>query len=206
MSVINNSIVSKFEKNIGLGTSTRAFYPAYMFYEYGYFAFIYSKLELGAGQPVWITGIRFNMVGDAVITKTIANQTLKMGQVNSTEFATNIQNGMIQQPFSGWSASNISIVKSNFVWSVPEDNNGWIEIPLDTPYQYDPTNANSNLLVVWENRHGTYYSGNTTPAARITNGGFRSYYDYQDNSMPLVTDYGTRDSVGRPNIQLVIKV
>ena len=208
MSVINNHIVSEFEKTIGTGVVEEPIYPCYMYYDFGYFAQIYTKEELGIGQPIWITGIRFNMFGNAVADKTVINQTLKLGQVNSNEFATNIQNGMIQQPFAGWSVSNLTTVKSNFIWTVPEDYDDWLEIPLDTPFQYDPTIVDSNLLVLWENRDGSYLTGASTPYSKCSTSGslFRSYYDYQDGSMPLITDYGTRDSTGRPNIQLVIKV
>ena len=95
-------------------------------------------------------------------------------------------------------------MKSNFIWSIPEDYNDWMEISFDTPFQYNPA---SNLLLMWENRDGSYFSGQNTPSAICTaNGNFRSYYDYQDNNMPPLEDYGTRDNTGRPNIQLIIKV
>lgn len=208
MSIINNHIVSEFEKTIGTGTINQPEYPTYMYYDYGYFGQIYTKIELGVGLPVWITGVRFHMVGDTVVNKTAVNQTLKLGQVNSSQFATNVQNGMIQNPFAGWSVSNLTTVKSNFIWTVLEDYNNWLEIPLDTPFKYDPTIADSNLLVLWENRDGSYLTGSSTPYSKCSTSGslYRSYYDYQDGSMPSITDYGTRDSTGRPNIQLVIKV
>ena len=87
------------------------------------------------------------MVGDSSVDKTVVNQTLKLGQVNAAEFGTNIQNSMIQQPFAGFSTSNITTVKSNFVWTVPEDYNDWLEITFDTPFQYNPTSSDGNLLV-----------------------------------------------------------
>ena len=199
-----NCVKSGFEKTLGDGTAQNPLYPGYMYYDYGYFAHIYSKIEIGIGSPVWITGIKFQMVGDALDTKTSVNQTLKLGQVNVEVFDTNIKNSMIQQPFAGFDVSNLSTVKSNFIWSIPEDYNDWMEISFDTPFQYNPA---SNLLLMWENRDGSYLNSQTTPAAKCTaNGQFRSYYDYQDNNMPPLEDYGTRDNTGRPNIQLIIKV
>ena len=208
MSVINDHIKSKFEKTIGTGTISQSKYPTYEYYDYGYFGQIYTNLELGVGQPVWITGVRFHMVGDSVDDKTSVNQTLKLGQVNSSEFATNIQNGMIQQPFAGWSVSNLTTVKSNFIWTVIEDYNDWLEITLDTPFQYDPTISNSNLLLLWENRDGSYLSNSLTPSSKCSTSGslYRSYYSFSDGSMPSITAYGTRDNTGRPNIELIIKV
>ena len=55
---------------------------------------------------------------------------------------------------------------------------------------------------------GSYLNGSTRPYSECdaSNGLFRSYYDYQDNSMPYITDYGTRDGIRRPNAQFVFEV
>ena len=163
MSVINSQIKSEFERSIGVGTEEEPIYPCYMYYDYGYFGQIYTKLELGVNSSVWITEIRFQIKGDSIDDKTCVNQSLKLGQVNAEEFATNINNSMIHQPFAGFSVSNLTTVESNFVWSVPEDYNDYLEILLDTPFQYDPTITDSNLLVLWENNDGSYLSGSSTP-------------------------------------------
>jgi hypothetical protein len=210
MSVINNNIVSEFETTIGVGTINEPIYPCYMYYDYGYFAHIYTNLELGVNRSVWITGLRFHMVGDSVVNKSADNQTLKLGQVNRDEFFINVRNDMTQVPQAteAFITSNISTVKSNFTWTVPEDYNTWLEVLFDTPFQYNPQDANSNLLLLWESRDGSYLSGSSTPYSECSTSSslYRSYYDYQDNSMPNTTDYGTRDNTGRPNIQLIIKV
>lgn len=208
MAFFNKHIKTKFEKTIGAGTILQEEYPVYFYYEYGYFAHIYTKEELGIGGPIWITGVRFDMVGDSVQNEAMTKQTLKLGQVNSNEFATNVRNNMIQNPSAGWVCSNLTTVKSNFTFSVPEDYNGWIEIDFDTHFQFNPLSSESHLLLLWENRHDSYFSYSTRPAAKCsTSGGlFRSYYDYQDITMPPATDAGTRDSTGRPNIQLIFEV
>jgi hypothetical protein len=208
MAFFNKHIKTKFEKTIGTGTILQEEYPVYFYYEYGYFAHIYTKEELGIGAPIWITGVRFDIVGDSVQDEAMTNQTLKLGQVNSNEFATNVRNNMIQNPSAGWVCSNLTTVKSNFTFSVPEDYNGWIEIDFDTHFQFNPLSSESNLLLLWENRHDDYFSYSTRPASKssTSNGLFRSYYDYQDITMPPETDAGTRDSTGRPNIQLIFEV
>jgi len=208
MAVVNKQIKTKFEKTIGTGTILQEEYPVYFYYEYGYFAHIYTKEELGIGAPIWITGVRFDMVGEGIQDEAMTNQTLKLGQVNSNQFATNVRNNMVQNPSAGWVCSNLTTVKSNFTFSVPEDYNGWIEINFDTHFQFNPLSSESHLLLLWENRHDDYFSYSTRPAARSsTSGGlFRSYYDYQDITMPPATDAGTRDSTGRPNIQLIFEV
>jgi len=208
MSYFNNPFMKDNcagEKSVGTGTTNKPQYPCYFFYDYGYFAFIYLKSEIGVGRPVNITGIRFQMnATDA--PQTNLNQTLKLGQTNGNEFDSNIRNDMTQSPASGWLSNNITTVKSNFTWSITSNTQQFYEILFDTPFTYDPTDTTyPNLLIVWENRDGSYLGGSTSPWSEcFTTGSFRSYYDYQDVSMPNSTDYGTIDSTGIPNIQLLI--
>ena len=194
------------EVEIGTGTIQQPEYPSYFYYDYGYFGQIYTASEIGVSQPITITAVRFNM-GESGGAETMNNQTLKLGQVNQDQFDINIRNDFTQVPLQPvpWLSSNITTVKSNFTWTVPNTGQGWLEIQLDTPYLYDPTATNGNLLLIWENQDGSYEFGATSPWALSSTSGtlFRSYYDYQDFSMPLLTSYGTRDSSGRPNIQIV---
>jgi len=211
MSVINSHIIkSNFNNTIGVGTINESIYPMYHYYDYGFFGQIYTKAELGIGVPIYITRIDFHMVGDSLTDKQSINQTLKIGQCNQDQFDINIRNDFTQFPLQPvpWLSSNITTVKSNFTWTIPEDYDDWIGVVFDTPYLYDPTNSNSNLLVIWENRDGSYLSGSSTPYSECStsNNLYRSYYDYQDNTMPLTTEYGTRDNTGRPNIKIFFTV
>ena len=208
--VVNPTLVkNELDVEIGTGTIQQPEYPSYFFYDYGYFGQIYTSVEVGVSQPVTITAIRFDM-GESGGAETMNNQTLKLGQVNQEQFDINIRNDFTQVPLQPipWLSSNIQTVKSNFTWTVPNTGQGWIEIQLDTPYLYDPSITNGNLLIIWENNDGSYTTGSTSPWALSSTSGllFRSYYDYQDNSMPALTAYGTRDNTGRPNIQLIINV
>ena len=208
--VVNPTLVkNELDVEIGTGTIQRPEYPSYFYYDYGYFGQIYTAAEIGVSQPITITAIRFDM-GESGGAETMNNQTLKLGQVNQDQFDINIQNNFTQVPLQPvpWLSSNIQTVKSNFTWTVPNTGQGVIEIQLDTPYLYDPNSSNSNLLLIWENRDGSYTTGSTSPWSLCSTSGilFRSYYDYQDNSMPALTAYGTRDSSGRPNIQLILNV
>lgn len=206
--LINNhfSETGTVENTIGTGTTNKPEYPMYFFYDYGYFAFIYQNNEMGVVSPVYITGIRFQM-NESGGLETAINQTLKLGQVNKNFFDINIRNDMTQVPLQPdpWVANNITNVKSNFTWSVINNPPTWTEIIFDTPFLYDPTSSTyPHLLIVWENRDGSYTSGSSSPWSECFTGvGFRSYYDYADNAMPPSTDYGTRDSSGTPNIQLI---
>ena len=91
-----------------------------------------------------------------------------------------------------------------FMISITKKDDDWFEIVLDTPYNFDPSNG--NLLIIWENKDGSYLSGSTTPKCRVSsNNLFNSYNTFQDGSYPLDSNYGTRDSTGCPNIQLEIQ-
>ena len=206
--LINQSIKSKFDRTIGTGTTTVAYQPMYVYYDYGYFGNIYTPTELSVGLPVWITGIRIRMISN--ISYSSDNQTLKLGYCNKEEFDINVRNTFQQVPLTtgGFTSTGITNVKNNFNWAiVSSDENGrWIEINFDTPFNYDPTLG--NLIVIWENRDGTYIGGTASAPASVcsTNGTFNSYYDYADGSMPSSDNAGTRASNGRPNIQLLISV
>ncbi len=206
--LINNhfSETGTIEQQIGSGTTNQPEYPIYMFYDYGYFAFIYKQSEMGVVSPVKITGIRYQMreTGNQESMNLI---TVKMGQVNQPQFDVNIRNNMTQSPLepSPWIADGITTVKSNFTWTVINNPPDWTEVNFTTPFTYDPTDSTyPHLLIVWENRDGSYNSGSSSPWSEcFTDGTSRSYYDYADNNMPPSTDYGTRDSTGTPNIQLI---
>jgi hypothetical protein len=211
-SVINSTFSEGDEEvQIGTGTIRQPEYPSYFYYDFGYFGQIYTATEIGVSRPITITALRFNM-GESDGAETMINQTLKLGQVNQDQFDINIRNDFTQVPLqpTPWLSSNIQTVKSNFTWTVPNNGAPWIEIQFDTPYLYDPTGTNSNLLVIWENRDGSYTAGSGSPWAfsnTATSGGtFRSYNDYQDNTMPSLISYGARDSSGRPNIQIVYSI
>ena len=140
-------------------------------------------------------------------TESMTNQTLKLGQVNQAQFDINIRNDMTQSPLqpTPWLTNNLTTVKSGFTWTVLNNPPTWTEIIFTTPFVYNPNDTNyPHLLIVWSNNDGSYNSGSSTPYSEcFTDGTSRSYYDYQDNSMPSSTAYGTRDSTGTPNIQLI---
>ena len=195
-----------FDVTIGSGTINQAEYPMYMFYDYGYFAFIYKNSEINVSSTVNITGIRFQMK-ETGGTESMANQTLKLGQVNQAQFDINIRNNMTQSPLqpNPWVANNITTVKSNFTWTVVNNPSNYTEVLFSTPFVYNPNDSTyPHLLIVWENNDGSYNSGSATPYSEcFSDGTTRSYYDYQDNSMPPSIAYGTRDSTGTPNTQLI---
>ena len=148
--LINQSIKSKFDRTIGTGTTTVAYQPMYVYYDYGYFGNIYTPTELSVGLPVWITGIRIRMLSNGSYSSD--RQTLKLGYCNKEEFDINVRNTFQQVPLTtgGFTSTGITNVKNNFNWAiVSSDENGrWIEINFDTPFNYDPTLGNLIVILV----------------------------------------------------------
>jgi len=185
-------------QTIGSNGSTESIYPMYMYYKYGYFAFLYTNTELGGAKQ--ITKIAFNMLNTAPNTYTVNNQSLTFFHANENQFPTNLRNNMTSLSTT-WSISNETTVKSNFSWTITSADT-WYEITLDTPFNY---NGTDNLIIRWFNNFGTYLSGtasNPTSYGDYT-GSFLSYNDYSDyiTDVPL-TGYGTRDSTFRPQIRI----
>ena len=208
MSIVNNHIITKFEKTIGNGTTNNVYLPFYWYYNYSYGAMIYTKQELGLSRAVNIKGIRFQYGrNDPTNAKTALHQYCYLGQVNSDEFAINVRNGMYQNPYAGWETTNIIEVKSNFSVNVPSGSTT-IEFLFDNYYRYNPeSSTHPHLLVYWKSRWTAFESGSTSPWTESqANGKFNSYYDYDDLTSMTDADAGTRASTGRPNIELIIEV
>lgn len=206
--LLNNHIKTKFEKSIGNGTTNNIYLPFWWYYKYGYSAMIYTKEELGLSRAVNIKGIRlFYNRNDPQNAKTATNQYCYLGQVNSTEFASNVRNGMYQDPAAGWSTTNITEVKGNFAVSI-SSGTSTKEILFDNYYTYDPASStHPHLLIYWKNRWGEYETGSQSPSTYTEgNSLFNSYYDTSDYTTMTDADAGTRSSTGRPNIELIIEV
>ena len=199
-----------FDLTVGTGTTAKTEYPIYMFYDYGYFGFIYKNSELNLTSTVNITGIRFQMQ-ETGGTEFMDNQTLKLAQVNQDQFDINIRNDFTQVPLqpTPWITNNTTIVKSNFTWTVSNSPPTWTEILFTTPFVYNPNDTTyPHLLIMWTQNDGTYNTGGNSPWSLCftDNSKFRSYYDYSDNAIPSLTRYGTRDSTGIPNIQFICQI
>jgi hypothetical protein len=189
---------------IGTGTSPVAFQPTYFYYDFGYFGNIYTNIEIGLAIPISIIGIRYDMRNSSSSSFNNNNQTIKLAYCDQSEFPTNVRNTFQQVPFvpPGFTSTGTTIVKNNFTWTVdPIDK--WYEIIFDIPFEYNPSLG--NLLVIWENRDGEYITGTSSnPTVQCTTDStMNSYYDYQDGSMPALSEAGTI-STERPNIQILI--
>jgi len=178
---------------VGTGTSTDNRYPAYGLYDYSHQMFMYTSAQIGSGQKQ-ITGISFNMASYTV-PYTFLNQTLKLAHCTDVQFGTSVQILNTNGDISGVNGvTDLTIVKANFTWTI--NPNGWRTVNFDTNFCY---NGTSTLLVIWENRDGSWTTGYGTAQTSVPTG-FQSWYKEQDTTYP--TGFGTRNSAKRPNIRL----
>lgn len=168
---------------IGSGSSTQNYVPFYGYKDYGWSKFIYTSSNMtnaGFTGTTTIKRIAFQ-VGNAVSDYVMEDQHIYMAVSYNSNYGTtavgfpNVNN--YTEVFSG-----------NITWNGP----GWVEIALDTPYNYDST---WGLEIVWTNYDGSKQAG--YPKFRYTSASNTCVYKYNDTSFP--TTSGTRYS-NRPNI------
>ncbi len=168
---------------IGTGTSTTKYVPVYGYSNYGWSKFIYTASDvIGAGydgsQP--IESISF-FVDTETSDYVMDNQQVYMGYnyvdaVNTsylnTDYYSLVYNGSVS-------------------WEGP----GWVEITLDTPFAYNPSNGWA-LEIIWENRAGSRLAG--PPYFRTTS---TDYYScaYKNSNTSFPASSGSRKR-WRPNI------
>jgi len=172
-----------------VGTTNNSFVPAYGLYDYSQSMMIYRQSDIGSGEKQ-INSISFEVGGYSSSGYTLNNQTIKLAHITDSQFGTSVQCDL-----SGIGGlSDLTTVK-NLNWTVV---NGWVTFTFDDNFCY---NGVDNLMIVWENRDGTWVSGYGWSETHTVSGSpFLIWYKYQDTTYP--TGYGTRSSVGRPNIRI----
>jgi hypothetical protein len=173
---------------IGTGTSLVYYAPNNWNFKWSKSAFIWTAAEIGAAKT--INNVQFYNRSYGSFP-TLPNQTLKIGHVAQSSFATS--NPPIN--LSDLTITNLTTVKSNFAYTIPS-NNLWWPIMFDTNFVYDGT---SNLILIWENNAGDWSStaggsdGSTQANKGITSGDMTSA-----SGIPAVGTILTR----RPNIKI----
>ena len=173
--------------SIGGGELSDYNVPANHYYKYGWTDMIYLQSEINTVGS--ITKIRFQVDPLTAIPYTATNQKIYMGHTTLSSFPSSTVKENAQ---TNYVSSNYTLVYDGTVnWTV-----GWVEIVLQTPFPWNNTN---NLLIKWENRHGSwtfdepyfYYTSKTNTVA----------YKVLDASYP--TADGVRGSL-RPNIKIAL--
>ena len=178
---------------VGTGTATDNKYPTWGLYNYGQTMFMYTAAQIGSGIKQ-ITGLQFNFASYTV-PYNFANQTIKLAHCTDTQFGSSVQILNTNGDISGVAGvANLTTCRANFTFTISA--NGWVTITFTTNFCY---NGVDTLLVIWENRDGSWTSGYGTGQCN-TPTGFQSWYKFADPAYP--TGFGTRDSSVRPNIRL----
>ena len=183
--------------NANSGTSNLYNAPVYGLYDYGMSMFLIDQSELGSGEKQ-LTSISFEAAG-FTSPYTVNNQRIQLAHTTDTNLTSSIQitnGGSVATPatFTGVNFSDLQEVKTPFTWAI---SNGWITVTFDSTFCY---NGVDNLLIIWENRDGTWTSGYGWWESWFSNTNTETWYKYQDTTFP--TGYGTTNVSYRPNIRL----
>lgn len=172
---------------IGSGEGVVYTVPAYHYYKYNWSQMIYLKSEINTAGK--IQKIRFHVTPTSPLSYVAENQKIYMGHTTLSSFPSVIVKENAQ---TNYVTSNYTLVFSGTItWTI-----GWVEITLDTPFDWNNTD---NLIIKYENRENSYSSN--YPGFYYTSNATKVGYNYSDASYP--TSDGTRDGF-RPNIKLII--
>jgi len=176
------NITAQTTKTIGTGTYYTSNFPVQGWYDYSYSFTIYDASEIGMAGI--ISKIEYSISNNC--NYTMNNQNVYLLNTSASSFS----NGNYVNPVS----MGATLVYNG---SVTWNGSGWDGINLQTNFTY---NGTDNLMVIWENRDGSYVSGN--PNFYYSNGASaKTKYKYQDNSFPTTTGI---TNTGRPNIRLTL--
>tara|TARA_Y100000385_G_C12834257_1_gene525931 strand:+ start:27 stop:710 length:684 start_codon:yes stop_codon:yes gene_type:complete len=178
---ISNTVTGSTQ--IGNGTTNNSFNPLYGLYDYSQSWSIFGQSEVGSAKV--ITGVAFQLVS-WTSPYVVNNQILKMAHVSESSFT------------SSYPPTNLSdLTVSDLTTVLPSQTiglvSGWQRFDFDTNFNF---NGTDNLLLVWENRDGSWSSGYGASESEST-GSKTNAYAFQDNSYPSGA-YSTTSE--RPNI------
>jgi len=176
--------------SIGNGTSNIRRYPFDGYFDYSHTMFIYTDDELGSAAT--IEDIQFELGGYS--TPYYFNDiTIKLAHTTDEQFGSNVQVDL-----SNLDTSDVTTVL--FEYDLTLSTNGWTTFEFDSVFEY---NGTDNLLVIVENRDGSWASGYGYSENEFDNcscaNDYMSWYKVQDGSYP--SGYGTRDQSYRPNVR-----
>lgn len=182
---------------IGSGTANGTRYPAYGLYDYGITMTILRQSDIGSGQKR-IVALGWEIATNWTSTYVFNNQTIKVAHIPNTQ--NNIPNNTWRVDLSNITGmTDLTTCKSNFTWN-PGPSGLTQYISLDDYFCY---NGTDNLLVIWENRDGSWQSGYGSVECTIesSSANFRSARLYQDNSYPSASSVLAWDNFV-PNIRI----
>ena len=178
-------LFSQQTMQIGFGENNTYKIPFNGLYDYSHEMFIYTESEIGLGAKEifefsfylegYNQGYQFNDI------------TIKVAHTSNDQF-----DNSVKVDLSGLVYSDLTTCVLNRDVVITE--NGWFKLGFDTSFEYK---GSGNLLVIVENRDGTWSPGFGYTQCTYDNSSYRSWIKFQDNDYP--EGYGTR-SKERPNL------
>ena len=174
---------------IGTGTSTSYYVPFNSLYGYSFSEWVYSAADINmAGN---ITKISFYL-GTSNSEAQTNSYTVWMKNVSRSSFS---------------SASDIETVTASDVvfngsWTIPANYTGWVELELDTPFEYD---GSSNLMIA-VHEYTSGYSSRYFTYTSVTGCGVQLYSDSYNPDPYNPSSYSGSSTTRAymPNIQMEI--
>ncbi len=160
---------------IGSGNNTAEYLPTYNYYNYSLSEQIYLASEIGSAGT--IRTISFRVSSNA----SSRNMTIYLMHTNKANFTGK----------KDW----VSVSSSNQVYSgAVSFINGWTEITLDTPFEY---NGTSNLiLAVDDNSNSSAYYSSRMYFYTYNSNNDRVLYYYSDNTNPNPSNFSSNGTLG----------
>ena len=183
------------QETIQIGTGENNVYkiPFNGLYDYSHEMFIYTESELG-GNAKEIYEIGYYLEGYTQGYQ-INDITIKLAHTTDNSFSSNTRVDL-----SGINYSELTTCLDDYDLTI--DENGWIKFTFSTFFQYK---GSGNLLVIVENRDGTWSPGFGYTQCSFDNSSYRSWMKYQDDSYPSGSGSGERNK-NRPNLKLTYSI
>lgn len=145
-------------------------------YDYSFSALIIQQSELGNSKT--IDSIEFK-VDNITANFTANSQKIIMGHITESDFSSNTPN----VDLTDYTVSNKTTVKNTFTKSyTTSDNDTWIKFDLTTStFNY---NGSDSLVIMWENRDGSYLFTGPNTYYDTSYGINLTAYKRQDSSYP----------------------
>jgi len=159
---------------IGNGTYTGKHLPIEPYYGYTYSQSLYFATDFGSvGSNKRISKIYFNYSKSSSGNHDADDWVIYIGTTNSTEITDWIDVTTLTKVFDG---------NSGYGDITPGD--GWMEITLDTPFNYDPSTDGNLIVAVDENTPGYTSSNDEFYCDQNTSKANVSIYKYSDSDNP----------------------
>ena len=166
---------------VGNGTSSTYYIPVNTFYKYSYVQELFTANEIQSQGPIYSIGFQYTYS----TAQTKNNFSIYLAETDLTSLTTWIPYDSLHLVYNG---------------SVTFNNQGddyWVDIPLDTAFNYSGTR---NLVVVIKNNHGSYTTSSNATFRYHSASGKTLYYRSDSGAFDFsnpssATTYSSRNNI-----------